>query len=116
MSETDLTTREPKYIFIRNSSNFPTGCIAYSYSKPDGKIRFGYSVYHPGDKFDKKLGRHIAKQRMLKRPRFSWSEPDRSLNMVLYDVCCLLQKEDVSGRFKDSLSHMKRRLMSTKED
>lgn len=114
MSNMDMC--EPKYVFIRDENNFPAGCVAYSYDRDEGKIRFGFSIHHPKDKFDRSLARHIAKQRMMKRPRFSWNTPDTPLNEVLHNVCCELQGSELPGRFKQVLSHMKRRLLSSHEE
>lgn len=110
----DIDVREPKYVFIRDENNFPAGCVAYSYNRIEGKITFGFSIHHPKDKFDRSLARHIAKQRMMKRPEFSWCAPNTPVNKILYNVCCDLQQSDLPGRFKQVLSNMKRRLLSSK--
>lgn len=62
---------------------FPIACIAFSRENRDSlSIKYGWSVYHPNDTFDKKRARAIAEARMNKL-QYSTQAAEPKVNAVL---------------------------------
>jgi hypothetical protein len=91
-----------KYIYIRNQApvvfdengeqkktrGFPVGCVAYRVSDvedSDGsvKIEWGYSVYNPSDKFDKRAARLWAEHRLSSAPKANYGSTSLHINDLL---------------------------------
>lgn len=71
-SEKKVQTR---FIYVRDNKGFPIGCIAYRVSSRSTLpssiktyISYGYSLWNPKDKFNKKAARQCAEGRMRKKP------------------------------------------------
>ncbi|MDP2696095.1 MAG: hypothetical protein Q8O87_02470 [bacterium] len=60
-----------KFIYVRDEKKFPVGCFAYRIlpANPVAKDRivleFGYSIYNPQDKFDRRSSRAVAESRLI---------------------------------------------------
>ena len=61
-----------RFIYVRDANNFPVGCFAYKVMPDivDGvltgkRVEYGFSVFHPRDKFSRKTARVVAEYRLL---------------------------------------------------
>jgi hypothetical protein len=61
-----------RFIYVRDANNFPVGCFAYRVV-PDmvegrsigRRVEYGFSVFHPRDRFSRKTARVVAEYRLL---------------------------------------------------
>ena len=86
---------DTKFIYVRDEgkNKFPVGCFAFKTSTLRKKgqviskvIHYGYSVYNPGDKFDKETARVIANYRLVTDPRACYSATSSHANDHLSSV------------------------------
>ena len=51
-----------KIVYVRDKKKFPVACVAFTTNGTE--LNYGYSVYNPVDKFDKKQARDFALDRL----------------------------------------------------
>lgn len=95
---------QTKFYYVRDKKSFPVACIAFNRETPESTdVRFGVSVYHPDDNFDRARARAIAEARMNKSGVvISVDEP--KVSSVLKAICALLLKsEETPSRLRKCL-------------
>jgi len=104
-----------KFIYIRDEEKFPVGCLAYQMGEKNVETVFGFSIFHPRDKFSRKLARNIASGRLEKHGDIFVSEhEERHPNDILCDICSYIESTDVPKRFKNALNLTMIRLMRSR--
>lgn len=54
--------------YLRDTNNFPIGCLAIKLSDNFAMVSYQVSVLNPRDRFDRALSRQLAKGRLLEQP------------------------------------------------
>lgn len=57
-----------RFMFLRNKSGQPVGCLAIRLSQMGSYADYQVSVLNPADKFDRATARNVALERLEKRP------------------------------------------------
>lgn len=57
-----------RVMFLRSENGFPVGCLAMELNDEARVVTYQMSVLNPKDKFDRKLAREIASERLKVKP------------------------------------------------
>lgn len=57
--------KSPKIMYLRDPHNDAQACIAYTFDKKTGSVRYSFSQVHPMDTFKKSLARQTAIGRLF---------------------------------------------------
>lgn len=61
-----MSSDKVRYMFLRNADGSPCGCLAISID--NNLVSYGLSTLNPRDKFNRKLARSIARDRLALKP------------------------------------------------
>lgn len=86
----------PRYFYIRNKNKFPVACVAMTLDRESNLIHYGLSTHAPGDNFNRKFARELAKVRMEKHNKtvaITQQEETKSFRGVLRSLLLHLMDE-----------------------
>jgi hypothetical protein len=76
---------QTKFYYVRDEKFFPMACVCFVRDTPQSLVvKYGWSIFHPGDKFDRTRARAIAESRMMK-----------------YGICILVKEPKVNIILKE---------------
>ena len=86
-----------RFLYLRDSKNFPIVCVSYLIDRDDGKATYGISTFNPDDKkvqYERKFLREVAAGRLILDRKNVAFPKDANLHTVIACIVSALSEDN----------------------
>lgn len=105
-----------RFMFLRNESKQPVGCLAITVNEVTNQVSFGMSVLNPKDEFDRAMAREIAEGRLKKSPHMVAATAVKSMHDVSFAVMKELKNDKYPSTARKAAEGWLKMTSKLKED